>query len=529
MNLFRTVFPINALPAAQLVSEGIDALSHSGGIKLKAVQRYYEQVDADLLFCFSDIAIQAEAMGAQVFFSPDSMPAVSRPGATLTRVDVRKNPRMRVNAEVIHGLKRTYPARPVAAMVYGPFTVAGQVAGEQQVLRAVVKNPDEVHNLLEKAYVCARDYADLLLAAGGLVLWVSDPLASLLPPNMFWEFAGASLARLFEKHQGPTALHICGDTSRIVKEMVGTGVDSISFDQCLDLTIVEDEVPDSVAIIGNLDPVEILELASEKAVAEATVDLVTVMGIKKNFCLSSGCAPPATTPLANLIAFVESGHASLAEMGRQRIDIEEIAIQVHAGDRKKVTARMEEALASNADPMLLLNSGLMRAIRKGSARYEAHSCHLPEILLMVDAFYDGYQLLRPHLSLCQRDTPQIALGTVQGDIHEIGKDLVKVILETMGVKVLDLGVNVAAERFLAAYLDEGIPLIGLSAFNTTSRQQVEKIVELFNNHGCAQAVILTGGAAMNQQVAFSLGCHGYARDAMAAAKQVRGWLKKIED
>jgi len=63
--------------------------------------------------------------------------------------------------------------------------------------------------------------------------------------------------------------------------MVGTGVDSISFDQCLDLTIVEDEVPDSVAIIGNLDPVEILELASEKAVAEATVDLVTVMGIKR--------------------------------------------------------------------------------------------------------------------------------------------------------------------------------------------------------------------------------------------------------
>jgi len=155
MNLFRTVFPINALPAAQLVSEGIDALSHSGGIKLKAVQRYYEQVDADLLFCFSDIAIQAEAMGAQVFFSPDSMPAVSRPGATLTRVDVRKNPRMRVNAEVIRGLKRTYPARPVAAMVYGPFTVAGQVAGEQQVLRAVVKNPDEVHNLTGKS-LCLR-------------------------------------------------------------------------------------------------------------------------------------------------------------------------------------------------------------------------------------------------------------------------------------------------------------------------------------------------------------------------------------
>lgn len=524
--LFHTVFPINALPAAQLVSEGIDVLSHHADIKLKAVERYYQQLDADLLFCFSDIVIQADAMGAEISFGPESMPAVKRPAAHLLQAKVSSHPRMLVNAEVIRSLGRTFPGRPVAAMVYGPFTVAGQVAGEQQVLRAVLENPAKVHALLEKTFACAKDYAGLLLSAGGSLLWVSDPLASLLPPELFWEFAGEPLARLFLAHGAPSALHICGDTTRIVSAMVNTGVKGISFDQCMDLTTIEDAVPDTVAIIGNLDPVEILELANSDNVAEATADLVAVMGIKNNFCLSSGCAPPPSTPLANLVSFVQAGHRTLAEISKWRNELEEISVHVHGGQRHLLAEKVQKLLAGDIEPMLLLNSGLMRAIRKGSARYEAHFCHLPEILLMVDAFYAGYQLIRPHLDLLKQSPPQIALGTVKGDIHEIGKDLVKIILDASGIKVLDLGVNVAPELFLAAHLDLGIPIIGLSAFNTSSRRQVDRIVRLFKQHDCRKAVILTGGAAMNQQVAAGLGCHDYARDAVAAVKLVRKWLAK---
>lgn len=524
--LFHTVFPINALPAAQLVSEGIDVLSHRADIKLKAVERYYEQLDADLLFCFSDIVIQADAMGAEIAFGPESMPSIKRPATQLLQAKVGCHPRMQVNAEVIRGLRRSFPGRPVAAMVYGPFTVAGQVAGEQQVLRAVIENPAEVHALLEKTLACANDYADLLLSAGGSLLWVSDPLASLLPPALFREFAGEPLTRLFLQHDASSALHICGDSTRIVAEMVCTGADGISFDQCMDLTTIEDAVPDTVAIIGNLDPVEVLELAESKYVADATTDLATVMGIKNNFCLSSGCAPPPTTPLANLISFVQTGHRVLADMAKWRKELEDITIHVHSGQRQELTKKVQKLLNGDIDPMVLLNSGLMRAIRKGSARYEAHFCYLPEILLMVDAFYEGYQLIRPRLGLVDQAPPQIALGTVKGDIHEIGKDLVKIILETTGVKVLDLGVNVEPGRFLAAHLDQGIPIIGLSAFNTSSRRQVETIVELFRQHDCSQAVILTGGAAMNQQVAADLGCHGYARDAVTAVSLVRKWLAK---
>lgn len=525
--LFHTVFPINALPAAQLVSEGIDELCHFSDIKLKAVERYYEQLDADLLFCFSDIVIQADAMGAKISFDPESMPSVSRPATHTFQVRVASHPRMRVNAEVIRGLRRKFPDRPVAAMVYGPFTVAGQVAGEQEILRAVIENPAQVHALLEKTLVCASDYADFLLTAGGSLLWVSDPLASLLPPSLFREFAGDPLSRLFLQHAVPSALHICGDTTRIVAEMVHTGVGGISFDQCMDLTTVEDAVPDSVAIIGNLDPVEVLELATSDIVGEATGDLTAVMGIKLNFCLSSGCAPPPTTPMANLVRFVDVGHRALADTGKWRKELQDISIHVHGGQRQEVKEKVQKLLSGDIEPALLLNSGLMRAIRKGSARYEAHFCHIPEILLMVDAFYEGYQLICPHLPLSGYAPPQVALGTVKGDIHEIGKDLVKIILETTGVRVLDLGVDVEPERFLAAYLDSGIQIIGLSAFNTSSRRQVERVVGLFRQHGCSQVVILAGGAAMNQQVATGLGCHGYARDAVTAVSLVKKFVAKL--
>lgn len=523
--LFHTVFPINALPAVRLVKEGIDVLSHDAEIKLEAVRRYYERLDADLLFCFSDIVIQAEAMGAEIAFGPEMMPAVKRPAVMPIPANVDRQPRMQVNAAVIRGLVQCFPDRPVAAMVYGPFTVAGQVAGEQQLLRAVVENPAEVHALLAKALACAEDYADLLLSAGGALLWVSDPLASLLPPRLFNEFAGDYLARLVARHRVPSALHICGDTTGIVTEMIATGVDGISFDQCMDLTTIEDAVPETVAIIGNLDPVEILELAPCNQVAEATADLAMVMGIRKNFCLASGCAPPPATPLANLASFVESGRRTLAEIGEWREELATAAVHVHGGQRQETRDDVQRLLAGDVDPTLLLNAGLMRAIRKGSARYEARFCHLPEILLMVDAFYDGYKMVRPRLGPTEQAAPQVALGTVKGDIHEIGKDLVKILLETAGVKVLDLGIDVDPERFLSAHLDSGVPIIGLSAFNTSSRRQVAKIVDLFRQHG-SRAVILTGGAAMNRQVAVDLGCQGYARDAVAAVKLARTWLAR---
>ncbi len=518
------VFPINALPAFLLAGQGVDALCHDPDLKSAGALEYYRRVPADLLFCPSDIVIQAEAMGAQVRFSPASLPVVAAPATQVLVPRAGDVARMQVNASVLARLGREFPNLPRAAMVYGPFTVAGQVAGEQEVLRGTVERPAEVRALVEQCLSLAQDYGRLLLESGAQVLWLSDPLAALLPPRDFWQFAGEYLARLFSIHDGPSALHICGDTSRVLGDMLRTGAGGISFDQCLDLVALEDAVPPEVAIIGNLDPVEVLELAPPAEVEAQTKDLADIMGTSPHFSLSSGCAPPPATPLVNLAAFVQSGRARLETLRVHSAGLYALASAVHEGRRELVSGLLDELWAADAQPLTVLNCGLLRGLRKGSARYEDRQCHLPEVLLMVDAFYQGFREMEGRLEQSAQRAPQVVLGTVKGDVHEIGKNLVRIVLETQGVKVLDLGVDVSAPDFLTACRAHGAKVLGLSAFTSSSRRELGRVLELARKEGPPGLAVVVGGAAVNQQVASRVGAQGYARDAMAAARLVKGLL-----
>lgn len=518
------VFPINALPAFLLAGRGVDELCHQGELKAAAAVDYYRQVPADLLFCPSDIVIQAEAMGAPVSYSAGGLPVVAAPAPRARQPRAREVPRMRVNAQVLRRLGREFPGQPRAAMVYGPFTVAGQVAGEQTLLRGTVQRPAEVRALLEQCLALARDYAAMLLETGAQVLWLSDPLAALLPPRDFWALAGQYLARLLAIHEGPTALHICGDTSGILGQMLATGAGGISFDQCLDLLALEDSLPSQVTIIGNLDPVEVLELARPQEVQDQTEDLAQYMGLAPNFSLSSGCAPPPATPLANLRRFVDSGRAGLAALKPHADALFELAQAVHAGRRQAAPGLVRGLVTAGAPPLAILRSGLLRGLRKGGARYEERQCHLPEVLLMVDAFQQGFEALEDRLERGPAQEPQVVLGTVKGDVHEIGKNLVRIVLETQGVRVLDLGVDVPAQEFLAACRRHGARVLGLSAFTSGSRRELGRVLDLARREGPAGLKVVVGGAAVNQQVASGLGAQGYARDALAAARLVKGLL-----
>ena len=519
------VYPINALPAAGLTAAGIDQLSHSAELKTAAVLEYYRQLPADLVFCFSDIAIQAEALGATVRFSPGGMPAVSAPAASPRPVRAAACPRMRINAEVLRALGREFPGRPRAAMVYGPFTVAGQVAGEQAVLRGVVEHPEEVQALLDLCRDLAQDYAALLLETGAEVLWFSDPLAALLPPAAFGPFAGQHLAVAAAAFPGhPTVLHVCGDASQSVADLLATGVSGLSFDQCLELLALEDRLPPEVSLIGNLDPVEVLELATPGEVAQQTAALAMALGVLPNFSLSTGCAPPPATPLANLQAFVRAGRQALDQLAPAAPELLALSTAVFRGRADQSPALVEAALAAGAAPMTVLRAALMRAVRKSGALYEARQRHLPEVLLGVDAFNAAHANLAPRLPGAGDGRPRVILGAVAGDLHEIGKNLVRIVLEAHGYPVLDLGVNVAAVNFLAAWRQHQAPVVGLSAFITSARREIDKVCALLAREPHPPAVIV-GGAAASPQVASQAGAQGFAADAVAAARLVENLLR----
>lgn len=514
------VFPINALPAYQLVREGIDQLSHDADKKKEAVLEYYSRVDADLLFCFSDIVIQSEAMGARIQFFQDGMPAVSKPAAQISLPRAADVPRMQVNEKTIQALAQTFPGRKTAGMVYGPFTVAGQLAGEQKIMKSLRKEPETVLNLLEKCTCLAIDYAHLLVNAGASVVWVSDPFASLLSAKDFSIFARDGLADIFNAFSDlPTAVHICGDTTHLIGPIIDTGVDAISFDQCMQLHAIEDQVPDHICIMGNIDPVQEVAEASEQMIDDLCRDQVFMMGTASNYSPSTGCALPVNTPVENVIRFIDASRKYLSEIMPQREALRKLNRHVYAGEKEKTETLASTIISGDINPEVIIHAGLMRAIRKASALYEQGACYLPDLLLMTDAFYSGFAAVKDQLPKAGSDI-QVVLGVVEGDFHEIGKDIVKAILEANGIRVLDLGTSVRAMDFESAAQTTGAPVLALSAFTTASRKQIQKISSLFKEKK-HPAAIIAGGAALSKSMAAELGADGYARDAVGALKLVK--------
>lgn len=516
------VFVINALPAAQTVCAGIDRICHDQALKAEAARRYYAQVAADLLFFFGDIAIQAEAMGARVHFAPDEMPAVKAPATLIQAPRASQAPRMALNGRVVREMRAAFPRRAIAAQVYGPFTVAGQLAGEQTLLRQVREAPDDLEHLLCQTTAVAEDYAGLLLSAGADVLWISDPLAALLPPGDFEAFAGRYLRRILDMMPNRRSiLHICGDVSDRIEPMLATGAGGISFDQCMALPAVEDRIPREVAFIGNLEPVEVLAMAEPEAVAVATRELIEAMAIRRHFVLSTGCAPPPTTPLENVKRFIDTGREHLALLRPHAALLAALADAVAAGDEEAAVAGVVRGQQLHLAPDLLLSSGLVRAVRQASMRYEAKTCYLPEILLTVNAFYRAMAQLKTGVSQPKRSGARVVLGTVRGDLHAIGKDLVRIMLEANGFEVLDLGVDVAPQAFIAAVQRFRPSIVGLSAFVTSARRQLPGLIETIRGSGGPELKVIVGGAAVNAAIAAEVGADGYAREAVAAVKLAR--------
>ncbi len=517
------VFPINALPSAQCVSEGIDRISWDAAIKSEAVLRYYERIDADLLFFFGDVTIQAEVLGARVSYCPDAMPSVAEPARCIASPK-RPNDveRMRINGEVVRYMNRVFPHKHIAALTHGPFTVAGQLIGEKEILRGVIARPEEIRDLLVRITCSAQEYSRYLLDSGANLLWISDPLASLLPPDDFERFAGEFLRAVFDTSPSVAKfLHVCGDTTPVIDQMIATGADGISLDQCMNLLVVEDLFPESVQIIGNVDP-EIVEMGSSQRVTAAVKDLVETAGVRTNFTLSTGCALPPATPIENIVDFVESGRRCLTEIGFHAGVLRMLGEEVHTGQEKRVPELVDHALQKGADPLILVNAGLMRAVRKASGRYESKLCYLPEMLMVTDAFYSGFKALETCVAAPKESSsPQVALGTVRGDFHEIGKDLVRIILESHNINVVDMGVDVSAEQFLEVVASQQVSVVCLSAFITSARRQLAEVIEQLRSSGFEDVSVFIGGAAANQHIATDIRAQGYGRDAIAALRLVQ--------
>ena len=201
----------------------------------------------------------------------------------------------------------------------------------------------------------------------------------------------------------------------------------------------------------------------------------------------------------------------------------EIASAVEHGKAKIVAGLVQEALDEGFSPMEILNKGLIDAMGVIGEKFKNNEIFVPEMLVAARAMKKGVAIVKPHLGDGSSVSKgKIIIGTVQGDLHDIGKNLVAMMIESAGFEVVDLGVDVPKEKFIEGVADPEVVLVGCSALLTTTMPALKETVEALNQlPNRSQFKIMVGGAPVTQDFANEIGADIYTEDAAAAAEAAK--------
>jgi 5-methyltetrahydrofolate--homocysteine methyltransferase len=193
------------------------------------------------------------------------------------------------------------------------------------------------------------------------------------------------------------------------------------------------------------------------------------------------------------------------------------------GDAKTAKATTEQALAAGADPLKLVQDYMMPAMAEVGRRFETNEYFVPELLISARAMKAALELIRPLLAASgAQPVGRVALGTVKGDLHDIGKNLVGAMLEGGGYEVIDLGVNVSPEQFIAAVKEKKANIVAMSALLTTTMPSMKTTIDALKQAGVRDQVkVLVGGAPITQKYAEEVGADGYSENAAGAVAAAR--------
>jgi corrinoid protein of di/trimethylamine methyltransferase len=203
-------------------------------------------------------------------------------------------------------------------------------------------------------------------------------------------------------------------------------------------------------------------------------------------------------------------------------------VEGNAPVARKVT---EQALAEKVDPQKLVQEYMIPAMAEVGRRYEAGDYFVPELLIAARAMKGSLELLRPLLAARgAQPAGRVAIGTVKGDLHDIGKNLVAAMLEGAGYEIIDLGVDVPPEKFISAVKEKNAGIIAMSALLTTTMTSMKTTIDAINSAGIRPQVrIMIGGAPVNPEIAEKYGADGYAKNAGTAVDEAIRLLKMLKE
>ena len=208
-------------------------------------------------------------------------------------------------------------------------------------------------------------------------------------------------------------------------------------------------------------------------------------------------------------------------------DLNSIKEALVAMDKTKLTELVHNALDQGVSAKEILNEGLIPGMDIVGGKMETEEMFIPEVLRSAKAMTAAVEILKPLLAEADISAAgKVVIGTVKGDLHDIGKNLVIMMLESAGFEVYDLGIDVPPEKFIAAIKEKEADLLGLSALLTTTMPMMKRTIDAVIESGLRDGVkVIVGGAPVNQRFADEIGADGYAPDAGSASRLAKSLLQ----
>jgi len=207
--------------------------------------------------------------------------------------------------------------------------------------------------------------------------------------------------------------------------------------------------------------------------------------------------------------------------------LQELSEAIQKGNAPKAKELTTALLAAKIGAGEVLNKGLLDGMEKVGKRFKANEIYIPEVLIAARAMNQSMEILRPELVKAGvKPVGKMLLGTVKGDLHDIGKNLVKMMSQGAGIDVVDLGIDVSADKFIQGVKDNpDAKAIGMSALLTTTMTGMKDVIDRFTKDGLRSKVkVMVGGAPLTDQYAREIGADGYAPDAASAAEGFKKYV-----
>ncbi len=314
----RVALPIMTHPGIEYIGKTVREAVTDGQTHFEAIKALAERYPSAASTVIMDLTVEAEAFGAKILIPEEEIPTVTeRLVSDAASVEALEVPSLEAG-RVPEYLKANRLAaeaitdRPVLAGCIGPFSLAGRLYDMSEIMVAIYIEPDVIMSLLDKCTAFLIDYCKALKATGVAGVVMAEPAAGLLSDEDHMVYATPYIQQIVEAVQDDDftiVLHNCGNMGQCTHAMVECGARALHFGNLVDIPQALTEVPEDMMVMGNLDPVGVLQQATPEAVAAATTDLLEKTAGAKNFIISTGCDLPPAVPEANIKAFFDAVEA----------------------------------------------------------------------------------------------------------------------------------------------------------------------------------------------------------------------------